>query len=112
MPKAPRSLGADPHRKRNYERERRQAKPWRNWYASRRWKRRAADQLEREPLCRMHKAKGKAVAATVADHVVPHRGDPDLFWDGELQSLCGHCHSSAKQRQERAEGRRRASLGR
>lgn len=44
---------------------------------------------------------GIASAATVADHVVPHYGDIDLFWNGELQSLCGSCHSSAKQSEER-----------
>ena len=109
MAKAPRTLGADPHRRRSYERERRQAKPWRAWYASKRWKDRAAAQLDREPLCAMHRAKGKAVAATVADHVVPHRGDAELFWKGELQSLCAPCHSSAKQREERQAARR--SLG-
>ena len=32
--------------------------------------------------------------ATQVDHVVPHRGDPALFWRWEnLQSLCGRCHS-------------------
>jgi hypothetical protein len=44
-------------------------------------------------------------AATVADHVIPHKGDPTLFWDGELQSLCDadpwRCHSSHKQKTER-----------
>jgi hypothetical protein len=37
----------------------------------------------------------------VADHVVPHRGDPDLFWQGALQSLCATCHSLRKQSQEK-----------
>lgn len=38
----------------------------------------------------------------VADHVVPHRNDPRLFWDGELQCLCRTCHSGAKQREEQS----------
>lgn len=38
--------------------------------------------------------------ATVADHMVPHRGEADLFWYGELQSLCASCHSSDKQAEE------------
>jgi 5-methylcytosine-specific restriction endonuclease McrA len=54
----------------------------------------------------MHKAKGQAVRASVADHKVPHRGDAELFWKGELQSLCAHCHSSAKQREEKAQAKR------
>jgi hypothetical protein len=36
------------------------------------------------------------VAATVADHVVPWRGNINQFWLGELQSLCSHCHESTK----------------
>ncbi len=40
------------------------------------------------------------VAATVADHVEPHRGDPVKFWEGRLQSLCKPCHDRDKQREE------------
>jgi 5-methylcytosine-specific restriction endonuclease McrA len=38
--------------------------------------------------------------ADTVDHVKPHRGDPALFWHGELQSLCASCHSMHKQREE------------
>ena len=44
---------------------------------------------------------GKLTPASVADHVVPHRGDPGLFMEGELQSLCAACHSRHKQSEER-----------
>lgn len=64
------------------------------------WKRRRAAQLGAEPLCRMHLALGQTVAATVADHVQPHRGDHELFFHGQLQSLCAPCHSAHKQAQE------------
>jgi 5-methylcytosine-specific restriction protein A len=57
-------------------------------------------QLRCEPLCRMCVAEDQVTPATVADHVIPHRGDYALFWNGELQSLCGHHHNSAKQREE------------
>jgi 5-methylcytosine-specific restriction protein A len=34
------------------------------------------------------------VQATVVDHIKPHQGDPELFWDSEnLQALCAPCHS-------------------
>jgi 5-methylcytosine-specific restriction protein A len=39
--------------------------------------------------------EGRVTVATLVDHVVPHRGDIDLFWD-ELhnwQSLCAACHA-------------------
>lgn len=53
-------------------------------------------QLTAHPLCKMCQAEGKATAATIADHVTPHRGDEALFWNGELQSLCKRHHDSDK----------------
>jgi hypothetical protein len=44
---------------------------------------------------------GRLTAATVADHIEPHRGDPVKFWKGELQSLCDTCHNAIKQVQEK-----------
>ena len=44
--------------------------------------------------------RGRVTAASVADHVEPHRGDPVKF-EGPLQSLCASCHSSIKQSLER-----------
>ena len=69
-------------------------------YSTARWQRRRAYQLRHFPLCVMCEAKGLPVAATVADHVTPHQGDPNLFWFGELQSLCASCHSGTKRRGE------------
>ncbi|WP_295219971.1 HNH endonuclease signature motif containing protein, partial [Ruminococcus sp.] len=32
-------------------------------------------------------------AATVVDHIIPHRGDPHLMWDeSNWQALCKSCH--------------------
>lgn len=36
----------------------------------------------------MCQQQGIATTANVADHIIPHRGDPNLFWLGRLQSLC------------------------
>lgn len=72
------------------------------WYGTRRWRRRAKAQLYAEPLCVQCAAAGLLEPANVADHVLPHNGDPDLFWYGELQSLCTAHHSGAKQSAERA----------
>lgn len=59
--------------------------------------------LQQHPLCVMCMADGRTTSASVVDHIVPHEGDHAKFWDqGNLQSLCAHCHSSAKQRAERA----------
>ncbi len=70
-------------------------------YRTARWQRVRRAQLSREPLCRLHRQLGMVVVATVADHVLPHRGDETLFWDEtNLQSLCADCHSRHKQAQE------------
>jgi 5-methylcytosine-specific restriction endonuclease McrA len=45
-------------------------------------------------------ADGRVSAASVADHVKPHRGDLFLFWNGELQSLCSACHNKWKKQLE------------
>ena len=37
--------------------------------------------------------QGVYTKATVVDHIVPHRGDPKLFWDPDnWQTLCKRCH--------------------
>jgi 5-methylcytosine-specific restriction protein A len=49
----------------------------------------------------MCREAGRIVAATVVDHKQPHKGDPELFWDGNnLQSLCRDHHDVSKQRDE------------
>ena len=70
------------------------------WYGLAAWERRAAAQLQSEPLCRFCHERGTVTAATVADHVEPHRGDWNEFALGKLQSLCKACHDSGKQREE------------
>ncbi|WP_431856615.1 HNH endonuclease [Azospirillum sp.] len=47
---------------------------------------------------------GRITAASIADHVEPHRGDEAKFFDPQnTQSLCKSCHDSDKQRAERAQ---------
>ncbi len=49
----------------------------------------------------MCEAEGRLNLATVCDHVTPHRGNPDRFWNGPFQSLCVTHHNRDKQREER-----------
>jgi 5-methylcytosine-specific restriction enzyme A len=43
--------------------------------------------------CRACKALGIYTEATVVDHVIPHRGNTQLFWDtSNWQPLCAPCH--------------------
>lgn len=47
----------------------------------------------------------------VADHIIPHRGDPALFWDmSNLQTLTKQCHDSNKQRLEKS-GKTKTAYG-
>ena len=60
------------------------------------WEKARAAFLARHPYCRC------GALATVVDHIKPHRGDRELFWDkSNWQPLCTPCHSGAKQREER-----------
>jgi len=48
--------------------------------------------LQIEPLCQLCLEAGRIVAATVADHIEPHKGDFTAFRLGRLRSLCADCH--------------------
>ena len=70
-------------------------------YNTQRWKRRREAFLQTHPLCVMCEAAGRATLATVVDHIKPHRGDPELFFDeANWQPLCKPCHDGAKQELE------------
>ncbi|MHB8303615.1 MAG: HNH endonuclease [Acidobacteriaceae bacterium] len=61
-----------------------------------RWQKTSRAYLAAHPLCvdpyQAHRAR--AVAATQTDHIVPHRGDMQLFWNHDnWQPLCAQCHS-------------------
>ena len=93
---------ARPEAKRDFDRQRRQAEPWRLWYGRKDWQRIRGHQLAIEPLCERHKQRGEIVAATVVNHVEPHRGDWAKFIDGPFESLCKPCHDGEVQAEERA----------
>lgn len=45
-------------------------------------------------------------AASVVDHIIPHQGDQELFWDEDnWQALCKHHHDGEK---AEIEGRHKA----
>lgn len=81
-----------------------------------RWQRKREQFLREHPLCRRHELLGEVVAATIVDHITPHRlkeaidsGDRDLitlarqlFEDQDnWQPLCKPCHDSWKQALEK-----------
>ena len=67
-------------------------------YDTARWKRERAAYLRAHPLCVMCEQQGRTSLATVVDHIIPHKGDPVLFWDSEnnWQPLCKTDHDGAK----------------
>ena len=82
----------------------------RRWYNSWRWRNPTKGLrikcLERDLFtCQRCGRIETDTSKLVADHIEPHRGSPDLFWDfGNLQCLCKLCHDGEKQREERQGG--------
>lgn len=92
---------------RDYDQRRARESETRRLYWTARWRSIAKAQINEHPLCIMCESEGVIEAATICDHVIPHRGDVDLFWNGERQSLCASHHSRTKQAEEAAARRRR-----
>ncbi|MBP1849682.1 HNH endonuclease [Rhizobium halophytocola] len=95
--------------------QKQQADKWRGNASARgynsRWSKARITHLSRDPICRGCEAEGVIVAATVVDHVDPHHGDPDKFWDTSMwQSCCKWHHDSVKQRLEQLYAHRKATL--
>jgi 5-methylcytosine-specific restriction endonuclease McrA len=66
-----------------------------------RWQKAREGYLRNHQLCVVCNDKGRIVAASVVDHITPHKGDMVLFWDSSnWQSLCKGCHDSYKTRLE------------
>lgn len=66
------------------------------------WQQRRIVYLRQNPFCVHCRDLGLiGVAATVVDHIIPHQGNQQLFWDqSNWQGLCKPCHDGWKQRQE------------
>src|SRR5450631_2236881 len=76
-------------------------RPYARWYGSTRWRAVSEHHRRIHPLCVRCKELGVVMEAQVTDHVVPHHGDPNLFWDPmNLQGLCKVHHDSDKQQLE------------
>lgn len=73
-----------------HERNRNRNEPWRKWYHTAHWRALRHIVFERDGfMC----VRCNRYAATVADHIKPHKGVWAMFIDmGNLQSLCKICH--------------------
>lgn len=71
--------------------------PLRHLYGTARWQRLRHSVLSDQPLCVMCLSRDIVEPADTVDHIKPHKGDANLFWDRDnLQSLCHSCHSKHK----------------
>ena len=71
-----------------------------------RWRKARALFLSQHPLCAACEGKGRITPAQVVDHVIPHRGDKQLFWDRDnWQALCKPCHDAKTAREDGGFGR-------
>ena len=77
-------------------------RPWHHLYG-RRWRAARAAYLAEHPDCVYCDAAGRDKGADTVDHITPHEGDLELFWDRDnWQSLCRRCHDGRKRHEERS----------
>ena len=61
---------------------------------NRKWRTFREGFLKRNPMCVHCEARGIITPANEVDHIIPHRGDKQRFWDFDnLAALCKPCHS-------------------
>ena len=66
------------------------------------WRKASRAHLHASPLCRYCELDGRVTAASLVDHLYPHRGKRWLFWLRPYWvSSCAPCHSGFKQAVER-----------
>lgn len=101
-------LGASAADERERTQQRDTSNAWRAWYKTARWRKLRAKVLERDLFtCQRTGAlltgRYPSPHSAVVDHVKPHRGDPELFWDEEnLQAVSKAYHDSVKQAEEQS----------
>ena len=76
-----------------------------------RWQRARPYFLNEHPLCCYCQREKRISAATIVDHIIPHKGDEALFWASDnWQPLCKPCHDTIKA-QEEGRHRKRPRIG-
>ena len=87
---------------RDYGRARRGFDTEVGFYQSARWRTVRAAFLREHPLCRVCAARGRVVAAVVADHVVPLKDGGARFDWANLTGCCVSCHNRKTARETAA----------
>lgn len=66
-----------------------------------RWAKVSERYRQEHPLCAECDRQGRTTPSQCTDHIVPHRGDEDLFWEEtNFQALCDRCHRAKTARGE------------
>ncbi len=75
-----------------------------NWYRQQRWVKASRGFRQLNPTCAVCEAAGRVTEATQTDHIIPHAGNYERFWNVEnWQAICDSCHAK-KTRTESGEG--------
>jgi 5-methylcytosine-specific restriction protein A len=65
------------------------------------WQKARKTFLQKNPLCAECDKSNRVTAATVVDHIKPHKGDQKLFWNkSNWQPLCKRCHDRKTARED------------
>jgi 5-methylcytosine-specific restriction protein A len=70
---------------------------WHYLYNNSKWVRLRELVLKEQPLCVICRQHNEVKASDTVDHITPHKGNKELFWDRQnLQALCSSCHNTIK----------------
>jgi 5-methylcytosine-specific restriction protein A len=104
----PPRVGAAEGDKRGHEQQRDMRNDWRGWYKTKRWQElrlhvfvRDAYKCQRTGVLCL--GRHPAPNSPVANHKVPHRGDPALFWDPDnVETVAKQVHDGLIQSEEQS----------
>ena len=86
MPQAARTIASQDTQRQEYRTE------TQAWYQSRKWRKATKQHKKLHPYC-VH-CRPVLTIGNIVDHITPHHGDLDLFWDPDnWQTLCRRHHN-------------------
>lgn len=101
-------MGASPADEKERSRQRDASNDWRAWYKTARWQR-LKERVHIRDLYTCQRTgvlvigKYPAPNSAVANHKIPHRGDPELFWDEDnIETVSKAYHDREIQKAEQS----------
>ena len=89
----PQTKGHTPTRPRIHNRTVRRDTGSQELHRSNAWRQFSISFRRSNPICKYCNIHGKSKLCQQVDHIIPHNGDPDIFWmDDNYQALCASCH--------------------